>query len=75
MQYEILKVCIHVIKGSSRIGREGVKEHCKLFLNVVFYQLWCIVILRRGLKINIFKVIFWWGKSESQKRVLYVHSS
>ena len=32
-------------------------------------RLWCITILRQGLKINIFKVLFWEGGTGSHKRV------
>ena len=36
-------------------GRHGVKGRCTLFFK---FCSWCIAILRRGLRINIFKVFF-----------------
>ena len=36
-------------------GRNGVRGRRTLLKN----RLWCIAILRRGLEINIFKVLFW----------------
>ena len=56
--------CHHFHKRT--LGVRGSRTAVHFFKNVV----WCIAILRRGLKINIFKVIFWYGGRVRKKSTL-----
>ena len=63
----IVSTSVHSVRWGGGGGGSTVKG-CRAFLKC---RLWCIVILRRGLKVDIFKVLFWKGGGHKKEYPVY----